>query len=136
MPTSTSLAAYRALPEKPILAKVLDAIEAAGERGLINDEIAEITGIEYRTVTPRITTLEGSAQVYRAGDKRPGRSGSLQLVTRAVEHKATIPLTRKVKVDAFTKGMIFAANLLLKECDLGSAKHLLGAAIRRKVMTP
>lgn len=136
MTASTSLAAYHTLPITDVMQKVFDAIEAAGEGGLTCDEISELTGIEYRTVTPRIVQLENKGLVYRAGDTRKGKTGRGQLVVRVERHKATVPMTRVIKKDGFLKGLVFSAKLLLKESDLESAKRKLGAEIRKKAMTP
>lgn len=136
MTTTTSLIAYHSLPVKEVMQRVFEAIELAGEHGLTCDEISELTGIEYRTVTPRIIQLEKKCMVYRAGDTRSGKSGRGQLVVRVEKHKATIPMTRVVKKDGFMRGLIFAAKVLLKESDLENAKKKLGEVIRRKALTP
>ena len=134
--TTTSLTAYRSLPITEVMQRVFEAIEMAGEHGLTCDEIADVTGIDYRTVTPRIVQLEGKGLVYRAGDTRKGKSNRGQLVVRVEKHKATIPMVRTVKKDGFMRGLIYAAKVLLKESDLENAKRQLGEVIRRKALTP
>ena len=127
MLAKTSLSAYKSLSLAPILGHVLFVVDAAGELGLTCDEIAEKTGIEYRTVTPRIVQLERHGLVYRAGDTRKGLSGRAQLIVRASSHLATIPMIPKAKKreNPYLEGLKRAAKIILSQSDFESARKAL-----------
>lgn len=127
MLSKTSLSAYWSLDLAPILQKIYEEVTKAGENGLTCDEIAEVTFIEYRTVTPRIVQLERLNLVYRAGDTRKGLSGRRQLIVRSCDHLPSIPLIpkSKKKSNPFLEGMKFAAKVVLSESSLEGAKKAL-----------
>ena len=66
-------------------AVALSATQSCGPRGMINDELVEITGIDWKTITPRMRPLERKGWVWRKTDMftgkfqtRPGKSGHQQ----------------------------------------------------------
>lgn len=124
---STSLVAYKSLDLSELLERVYLAIEASGTVGMTNDELVEVTGIAYRTLTPRIAQLEALGLVYRAGDTRPGLSGRQQKITRAKSFIAAVPKLAppKGRKNPFVEGVKFAAKIVLSQSDLTGAKKAL-----------
>lgn len=114
MTASTSLAAYSTLDEEKLLTRVVEAVAFAGSIGMTCDEIADFTGVEYRSVTPRIVPLMNKGLVYRAGDTRKGVKGKQQLVVRLSEHIKTIPIIEKPKkLKSFNLGVRWASKIFL-----------------------
>ena len=80
-PTSQAAAASLRGHVGRLEAVVLDAIRAAGERGLTGEEIEDATGLSGNTSRPRLVTLRGLGLVMKATDDegqvmtRPTRSG-------------------------------------------------------------
>lgn len=69
-------AAERIRPSLGMLeAKVLEAIKAAGSRGLVCDEAERITGLTHQCCSARFRGLEQRGLIRRTEDKRPTRSG-------------------------------------------------------------
>lgn len=64
---------------------VLEAIVRAGQRGLTPEEAVAVTGIEYRTLTPRIGELKRDKLVVANGQTRPGTHGAKQQVLTATD---------------------------------------------------
>jgi hypothetical protein len=64
---------------------VLDAVIAAGEHGLTAEEATRATGVEFRTLTPRIGELKRDGWVQAATFTRPGTHGVDQQVIMATE---------------------------------------------------
>jgi len=80
----TSLAAARSLRlYVPALeARVLDAIRAAGERGMTDAEIEAATGLLHQTASPRRRWLALRALVVDSGLRRATPSGRLAVAWR------------------------------------------------------
>lgn len=123
MPASTSIAAFHTLDLPELEAEVLRMIESFGANGCTVDEILEVFEIDYRTLTPRFAPLERKGLIFRAGDTRTGKSGRQQRVRRHSKYAAITPVvTTPPKKNPFLEGMKYAAKILLRNCDLTSAK--------------
>jgi hypothetical protein len=59
------------------------ALLAVGDAGLTSDEISDLTGIKYRSVTPRLKPMMLKGIVCRDGETRTGESGHKQLIWKA-----------------------------------------------------
>lgn len=83
--SETSKAAAEAV--RPALAfleeKVLDAIKAAGGKGMTCDECERATGLPHQTASARYRGLEQRGLIRRTDDKRPTRSGRNAVVYQA-----------------------------------------------------
>lgn len=77
-PETAQEAAARAEAQAQRL-RVMIAVADAGERGLTPAEIEEVTGIEFRSVTPRVGYLKRGGFIAAHG-KRPGDHGRDQQV--------------------------------------------------------
>lgn len=60
--------------------KALMAVASKGDTGAIADDVSEITGIEWRSITPRLGELKKHGWVEPRGDTREGRMGAQQEV--------------------------------------------------------
>jgi hypothetical protein len=72
----------------PRLGTIDDAIYKAllevGESGATSDEIVEMTGIKYRSVTPRLKPMMRKGLVVGGSETRVGESGHKNLVWKAL----------------------------------------------------
>ena len=72
----------------PRLGTIDDAIHkallAVGESGATSDEIVEMTGIKYRSVTPRLKPMMRKGLVTGGRETRVGESGHKNLVWKAL----------------------------------------------------
>jgi hypothetical protein len=70
-PSTSAKAADDVLPRSGTQRRaVVDALYEAGDGGLISDELAQITGIDYRSVTPRIGELKNLGWVFATSRTR------------------------------------------------------------------
>ncbi len=63
---------------------IYQALLEAGDRGATADEIVAISGIKYRSVTPRLKPMTRKGFVIASGKTREGDSGRQQIIWRAV----------------------------------------------------
>lgn len=59
---------------------VMDAIEAAGERGLTADEVAAAVRLDRWSVQPRTSELRAKRKIRDSGDRRPNQTGKRAIV--------------------------------------------------------
>lgn len=65
---------------KFIRQKVFEAIKAADVIGLTTEEIADRTGIEYRSVQPRTSELRVEGRIMDSGQRRKNATGKAAIV--------------------------------------------------------
>ena len=83
------LAAEKIAPALPRLQrKVLEVIEAAGERGATGDEIAARLDMERFAVRPRTSELRAARKIEDSGLRRPSQSGIASIVWVAAKEEA------------------------------------------------
>jgi DNA polymerase len=75
----TSVAAGESVDTTALEGAVLCAIEAAGERGLMSDEVGEALGMNHQTYSPRFAPLRNKGLIVGHG-KRRAKSGRSQIV--------------------------------------------------------
>lgn len=84
---STSKAAAESLNATEKEQEILDYIIAAGEDGMTADELLiALPKLTYSTVTARPSGLRRKGYIFKAGDKRKGRSGRMQFVHRDIKY--------------------------------------------------
>ncbi|MDY7537551.1 hypothetical protein RGU72_04700 [Undibacterium sp. 5I1] len=134
---STSIAAFKTAPIKPMRDMVYEVIESYGASGCITDDVIAFFAKTDKTNTGRITgrfsELEKEKRIVRVGDTRSGISGKQQLVMRATVHAAGMKVMTPAKVarkTGFLAGMMFAARLVAKETDISVAK----GALKRELL--
>lgn len=88
---AAALAAPRATTNR---AAALAALRAAGDRGLTDFELADITGVAQTSIGVRRKELRDAGLVEATGDRRPAPSGALATVWRAVPNPPTEEATR------------------------------------------
>jgi hypothetical protein len=59
------------------------------EGGLINDQIVERSGYEWKTITPRLAPLCRKGLAFDTGDRRKGEAGQYQVVWKAIRQHET-----------------------------------------------
>jgi hypothetical protein len=93
---NTSHKAAESLSDKELSRMETLAYHAAlrfGKRGIINDELCDITGLPWQSITPRMRPLERKGKVWREVDRETGewktrtsaRSGRQQDIWFAVK---------------------------------------------------
>lgn len=63
---------------------IYKALLAVGESGATSDEIVEMTGIKYRSVTPRLKPMMRKGLVTGGNETRVGESGHKNLIWKAL----------------------------------------------------
>lgn len=85
-PDTSRLAAVQVYPRTGTQReRVLMAIHGAGDTGAIPYEIEAATGINYRSLTPRIGELKAGGWVAGTGDTRTGNMGAEQEILVVTE---------------------------------------------------
>ena len=67
---------------------ILGALRDAGDEGCTSREIAEVTGIDWGTITPRLKPMEEKGAVMRTDKLRMNPSGRRSLVWIERKHDA------------------------------------------------
>ena len=67
---------------------ILGALRDAGDEGCTTREIAEVTGIDWGTITPRLKPMEEKGAVMRTDKLRMNPSGRRSLVWIERKHDA------------------------------------------------
>jgi len=65
---------------------ILDALSTAGDAGLTTREIAEVAGIDWGTITPRLKPMEKKGAVTRTDRLRANPSGRKSTVWKIRNH--------------------------------------------------
>lgn len=126
---ATSLAAHRSVTSgmNELEERVAGIIEKYGEDGCISDDVRKACpGLSYSSVTARFSALEEMGIIVRDGTTRLGDSRRQQQVMRHARYAyagSVVPIKRSI--NPFTKGVMFAAEQILKADP--SFKGTLGA---------
>lgn len=85
--TSKAAAAFASAHAETWLRRVYDAIDAAGPRGLTDEEAQDLLRLNASTQRPRRVTLVDAGRVYDSGLTRLTRSGRKATVWIATRHR-------------------------------------------------
>lgn len=127
MTAATTLASFKSLKHENLRDEVLELIQAAGERGLIGDEVRshfEGRGFKDGSINTRFSELERLGLICRNGDTRAGASGRQQLVLRCSTFGTTPTATSPAahKRTGFLAGLMYTAKLATTSADMGELK--------------
>jgi DNA polymerase len=98
----TSVAAGESVDTTALEGAVLCAIEAAGERGLMSDEVGEALGMNHQTYSPRFAPLRNKGLIVGHG-KRRAKSGRSQTVWVASQYAPAAGHTLWIDLETYNE---------------------------------